>query len=137
MRAFADEGKNPNSLRTSYENGPSVGAPLILYYFYLPESPRWLQSRGRTREAVAVVKKIAAGNGKKFSAGRDEESGGGAGSVRKIENGDSVLDLLRQPALLPSTLIQMFSWFVNGVAYYGLTLAASSAEKGEEGDRYM
>ena len=47
------------------------------------------------------------------------------------------MDLLRQPALLPSTLIQMFSWFVNGVAYYGLTLAASSAEKGEEGDRYM
>ena len=124
-------------MRTSYAR--LVGAPLILYYFYLPESPRWLQSRGRTKEAVAVVKKIAAGNGKKFSAGgRDEESGGGSGgSVRKIENGDSVLDLLRQPALLPSTLIQMFSWFVNGVAYYGLTLAASSAEKGEEGDRYM
>ena len=40
------------------------------------------------------------------------------------------MDLLRQPALLPSTLIQMFSWFVNGVAYYGLTLAASSAEIG-------
>ena len=94
---------------------------------------------------MAVVKKIAAGNGRRFSGGggaaMDEEAsvggGGGSGSVRKIENGDSVVDLLRQRALLPSTLIQMYSWFVNGMAYYGLTIAASSAEKGEEGDRYM
>ena len=97
--------------------------------------------KGRAKEAVAVVKKIAAGNGKKFAGGGggalDEEVGGvGGGGVRKIENGDSVVDLLRQP-LLPSTLIQMYSWFVNSAAYYCLTVAASSAEKGEEGDRYM
>ena len=117
-----------------------VGSPLLLYYFYLPESPRWLQSKGRAREAIAVIKKIAAGNGRKFSgagATVDEEAGHSSGSVSKIENGDSVLDLFRQPALLPSTAIQMYSWFVNGVTYYGLTVAAASAQKGEEGDRYM
>lgn len=38
-----------------------MGLPLLLLYFVLPESPRWLQDKGRLKEANAVMKKITEG----------------------------------------------------------------------------
>ncbi|CAB4057004.1 SLC22A4_5 [Lepeophtheirus salmonis] len=41
-------------------------SPLILfllYYFFTPESPRWLVSRGRTKEAEKTIHKILKSNG--------------------------------------------------------------------------
>ena len=35
---------------------------LVLYYFWVPESPRWLIEKGRTKEAKAVLLRIAAIN---------------------------------------------------------------------------
>lgn len=78
-----------------------VGAPLLLLHFYLPESPRWLQSKGRSKEAIAVLKKIALLNGRKLSYENcDEEAGDCSKGTRKIESGDRVTDLFRQPVII-------------------------------------
>jgi hypothetical protein len=34
------------------------------------------------------------------------------------------MDLFKDKFMLKLTLIQIYSWFVNGCAYYGITLAA-------------
>ena len=46
-----------------------LGIPFVfLITFVLPESPRWLQSQGRTKAAVKVMQHIAAKNGAQWSS---------------------------------------------------------------------
>ena len=111
-----------------------AGIPLaVLNMFYLPESPRWLKSVGNVEEAMLILKFIALKNGNigKWKddyaslVDRDKNvEGSKTGSSGK--KADSLKDLFTHPTLLLLTLIQLFSWFVNGATYYGLTLAAGS-----------
>ena len=46
-----------------------LGVPFVfLIAFVLPESPRWLQSQGRTKAAVKVMQHIAVKNGAQWSS---------------------------------------------------------------------
>lgn len=109
-----------------------IGFPFISFHWLLPESPRWLLAQDRQSEAIKVLEDIARGNGTTFpekvhlSSGKksEETKGGGAGEVEALGS------LFHQPALTVATLIQIFSWFVNSAAYYGLTLAAGSSGGG-------
>ena len=50
-----------------------LGIPFVfLIAFVLPESPRWLQSQGRTEAAVKVMQHIAAKNGAQWSCVEDK-----------------------------------------------------------------
>ena len=114
-----------------------AGIPfIILNMFYLPESPRWLKSIGNVKEAMTILKHIALKNGNiakwkddytsllnKDKNVEDIITGSKNSTVKKS---DSLKDLFNHPVLLSLTLIQLFSWFVNGATYYGLTLAAGS-----------
>ena len=44
---------------------PLFSLLLLPLYFFVPESPRWLYSVGRKKEAYIVLKKILIFNGKK------------------------------------------------------------------------
>jgi hypothetical protein len=37
------------------------GIPLLLIYFLVPESPRWLLRKGRAKQANEVIRAIAKG----------------------------------------------------------------------------
>ena len=37
------------------------GLPILLAYFFIPESPRWLYRKGKVDRANAVIKQIAEG----------------------------------------------------------------------------
>lgn len=119
------------------------GLPIfIMACFILPESPRWLLNMGRVKESIAVLKLIASGNKTKFDHKLiDEDDSEDSEDEITIqphippsqrsanEPPDSWFDLFTDKFLLKMTLIQIFCWFVNGMAYYGLTLAAGETSK--------
>ncbi|GIY87638.1 organic cation transporter protein [Caerostris darwini] len=105
----------------------AITAPCIVLLFtwwLLPESPRWLMSKGRVDEAQKILIKAAKTNKKKLSdidtrlkkmmvkATEVHESGAAGGNF---------LDLLRTPGLWQMTLNIFFLWFVNSFVYYGLS----------------
>uniref|UniRef100_A0A8C8ZTS4 Solute carrier family 22 member 13 n=1 Tax=Prolemur simus TaxID=1328070 RepID=A0A8C8ZTS4_PROSS len=95
-------------------------APVLLLFFYfwaLPESARWLLTRGRIEEAKQVIRKAALVNRRKLSpellSQLVEEKTGPSGNA---------LDLLRHPQLRKVTLVLFCVWFSTSVVYFGLGL---------------
>lgn len=122
-----------------------IGIPLLLLgCMVLPESPRWLLSKGKLQSTISVLKDIAMGNNAKWdqkllslsSSDEDSEDEDKITIQPHLTSttvlGDSVKDLFVDKFLLSLTLIQIYSWFCNSASYYGLTLAA-----GTSGDLYM
>ena len=119
------------------------GIPFILLnMFYLPESPVWLKSIGNIKEAMKILKHITLKNGnirkwkEEHSSLISKDNMNSSSSLKsngssKV-NENSIKDLFCHPILLQLTLIQIFSWFVNGATYYGLTLAAGSGGEGKD-----
>ena len=109
-----------------------MGLPFILYHWIIPESPRWLLSQYRLHEEVKILEEIAKGNGTVLSEKVKLE----LDSPKKKDvstpaaRTEGLSDLFSQHQLGLMTGIQIYSWFVNSAAYYGLTLAAGSAGGG-------
>ncbi|XP_057313741.1 solute carrier family 22 member 15-like [Hydractinia symbiolongicarpus] len=85
----------------------------------VPESVRWLNLKGRTKEAEAILRKAAKYNKKILPyvslkpAELDKKHGKKA----------SYIDLLKRWKLAKSMLAQAFIWFQSGMTYYGLNWA--------------
>ncbi|XP_067845370.1 solute carrier family 22 member 3-like [Heptranchias perlo] len=93
---------------------------LLLYCCLIPESPRWLLSRKRIKEALKIAQDIAEQNGKCLPS-TYKEMIIGENSSEEINN-PSLLDLFRTPQMRKHTLILMYSWFTSSVVYIGLIL---------------
>jgi len=113
-----------------------MGLPFISYHWIIPESPRWLLSQNRLHEAVKVLEDIAKGNGTflsekvKLALDSPKKTDKKSKGARIDTSNEGLSDLFRHPRLAMITCIQIYSWFVNSAAYYGLTLAAGSAGGG-------
>ncbi|XP_060567474.1 organic cation transporter protein-like isoform X4 [Ruditapes philippinarum] len=89
---------------------------LFAYFWIIPESPRWLISKGRYEEANKIIQKCAKVNGVTIPenvVGKDSDDNG---------EKQSVLKMLTVPKLLIRTLIIYFNWCVVSMVYYGLGL---------------
>ncbi|XP_042545695.1 solute carrier family 22 member 1-like [Dipodomys spectabilis] len=90
-----------------------------LYYWCVPESPRWLLSQRRSAQARRTMEHIAQKNGKLPPADLKmlslEED-----STEKLS--PSFIDLFRTPNLRKHTCILMYLWFACAVLYQGLIM---------------
>ncbi|XP_005551559.3 solute carrier family 22 member 1 isoform X1 [Macaca fascicularis] len=91
----------------------------LLYYWCVPESPRWLLSQKRNAQAIKIMDHIAQKNGKlppadlkMLSLEQDV--------TEKLS--PSFADLFRTPRLRKHTFILMYLWFTASVLYQGLIL---------------
>ncbi|KAM8854983.1 organic cation/carnitine transporter 2-like isoform 4-T4 [Spinachia spinachia] len=101
------------------------GLACIPLWWLIPESPRWLVSRGRIQEAELLLRSAAVENRVQvphnivFSARVEKPTSEKAQSA-------NFLDLLRTPNIRHITLILWFIWFSNSVCYFGLSFNTSS-----------
>ncbi|KAH0949144.1 hypothetical protein HN011_011727 [Eciton burchellii] len=107
-----------------------TSAPFLIYFFYwwfLPESPRWLLMKGRLSEANDILEILARVNGKKLpvlfsqklrqrmtmSRSKSEEE--------RLRNGPGVLSLFKTPNMRLKTCLITLNWFANNMVYVGLS----------------
>lgn len=100
-----------------YSSLPSLLS--VLMHWLLPESPRWLLSVGKIKEAEEIVRA-----GAKYNNIRLPQDFG----LRPVKTSDSdlkrrtLIDLFRYKNMRTKTIILYYNWFVNSFAYYGLSL---------------
>ncbi|XP_005348270.2 solute carrier family 22 member 13-like [Microtus ochrogaster] len=90
---------------------------LIFYFWVLPESPRWLLSKGRIEEAKQLIQKAALVNRRSLSPELLSQL-----IPEKTGPSGNALDLFRHPYLRKVTLVLIAVWFVDSLVYYGLGL---------------
>ncbi|XP_060771784.1 solute carrier family 22 member 2-like [Neoarius graeffei] len=89
----------------------------LAYYWFIPESPRWLLSQNNSSKAVEITKKMAKENKKMLSKNIE---------TLQEDNTDisvaSFMDLIRTPKMRKHTFILSFNWFASAVVYQGLIM---------------
>ncbi|XP_021950294.2 organic cation transporter 1 isoform X1 [Folsomia candida] len=101
------------------------GALLFLYWFYLPESPRWLFSVGKLEEAASVLLKIAKSNDRADRVTKkqlDSTLSRLYSLQAKSEGRTGVWTLFSRMRLAKNTVLLTVCWSINIVVYYGITL---------------
>ncbi|KAG9493618.1 hypothetical protein GDO78_001483 [Eleutherodactylus coqui] len=89
----------------------------LLYYWFIPESPRWLLIRKRKDKALHIISDIARHNGRYLTPNYcqitvpDED----------VTN-PTCMDLVRTPQMRKCTIILMYAWFTSAVIYQGLVM---------------
>ncbi|RXM98946.1 Solute carrier family 22 member 3 [Acipenser ruthenus] len=93
---------------------------LLIYFWLIPESPRWLLNRQKIKEALKIAADIAKHNGRSLPEKYRE--------MKLLEpnpedlSNPSFLDLFRTSQMRKQTFILMYAWFTSAVVYQGLIM---------------
>ncbi|KAK7907743.1 hypothetical protein WMY93_016355 [Mugilogobius chulae] len=97
-----------------------ITVPYILflsYYWFIPESPRWLLSQNKKEKAVKITEAMAKENGMTLSKKIENLTDDNADSTTA-----SFMDLIRTPKMRKHTFILSYNWFTSAVVYQGLIM---------------
>uniref|UniRef100_A0A8D3CS35 Solute carrier family 22 member 6 n=1 Tax=Scophthalmus maximus TaxID=52904 RepID=A0A8D3CS35_SCOMX len=98
----------------------------ILFWWWLPESARWLLANGRVEEAQKYLVQCAAMNGKKKNTSTLNTETLAKVTVSEVaERNHSYLDLVKTPQLRKITLCSGLFWFAVAFLYYGISFKIS------------
>eukprot|EP00062_Callorhinchus_milii_P020828 gi/632976909/ref/XP_007905053.1/ PREDICTED: solute carrier family 22 member 4-like isoform X1 [Callorhinchus milii] len=107
--------------------------PKILYvpfWWFIPESPRWLFSHGRVKEAEAILQTAAKKNGIRYPGMISEAKDVIPYMLQKDVTNNirayNFLDLFRTSNIRNISIISFVIWFVVTIGYYGLSLNTSN-----------
>lgn len=112
------------------------GVSLLFFWWWIPESPRWLVANNRLDDAHGLLMKYAAKNGVIVDPKqlRHVISEVRKADVRKNDTRKyGTFDLFRTPKLRKRIIICCFNWFVNALVYFGISLNV----KNLAGDMYL
>ncbi|WAR08499.1 ORCT-like protein [Mya arenaria] len=87
----------------------------------IPESPRWLISKSRKKEALKIIQTAAKVNSRQAPDDVSYITGTSLSS-----NQGNMWHVLRSPVLLRRWLILCFTWMVVSMTYYGVTMNAGN-----------
>ena len=92
---------------------------LLLLWFFIPESPRWLIASGQSDKAVKIINQGAKANSKTTPVHlytvKESKKQANKDGKKKI----TILDLFRPTTILFRTLNLFFQWFGNALCYSG------------------
>lgn len=103
------------------------GVVFFCYWWFIPESARWLLTKNRLPEAMKLIQIAAKENKVKITDNQLESL-----LVGDIKPKDpnvkeaTILDIFRHPNLRRRSLIIFFDWFANSMTYYGLSWNTSN-----------
>uniref|UniRef100_A0A665V5B4 Solute carrier family 22 member 3 n=1 Tax=Echeneis naucrates TaxID=173247 RepID=A0A665V5B4_ECHNA len=89
----------------------------LSYYWFIPESPRWLLSQNKKSQAVKITEDMAKENKKTLSKNIENLRDDNADSTTA-----SFMDLIRTPKMRKHTFILSYNWFTSAVVYQGLIM---------------
>lgn len=104
---------------------PSIG--FLVYWWFIPESARWLLTKGRLQEAKDLLQRASLENGvempnEALETLLNNNSEDSTPDTKK----PSLFDLFRYPNLRRKSILLFFNWLVNSGTYYGLSWHASN-----------
>ncbi|GFO12340.1 organic cation transporter protein [Plakobranchus ocellatus] len=121
-----------------------LSCPMVIvgvsYIWLMPESPRWLLSKGRYSEARAILQTMSKVNKREIpekmlmsevcTEAREDQTE----EYQPPAKGENMWRLLKSPVLVIRLIILAYGWLINSMVYYGLTLNVGSII---EGDIYL
>ncbi|KAH0947083.1 hypothetical protein HN011_010246 [Eciton burchellii] len=104
---------------------PSIA--FLLYWWFIPESARWLLTKGRHQEAKDLLQRASLENGVEMaSEDLDTLLNNSNEDSTPDSRKPSLFDLFRYPNLRRKSILLFFNWLVNSGTYYGLSWHASN-----------
>ncbi|XP_046553873.1 organic cation transporter protein-like [Haliotis rubra] len=106
-------------------------AIFLIYWWVIPESPRWLMNKFRDEEAEVIIRRAADVNRVKLPDNLFEQQ-----EKTEAETHDNdkpkgnFFHLFTTPIMCLRTLIIFFNWFVVSMVYYGLSLNSDNLGAG-------